>query len=91
MTDEPTCFTAVLRTARKQHYCCECPAPIMPGETYEQINGVWDHRGQTFRTCMPCAEFREQFMDDLCTAYHWDVRTNLGDLQYEWSEFHGKQ
>lgn len=88
MSDAPDAFCAVLRKARKQHHCCECMSPIMPGEIYEYASGVWVGTGQSFKTCTPCAEFRQQFLEDLYSS-HWDNITIFGHLQCEASEFYG--
>jgi hypothetical protein len=44
--------------ARKQHVCCECGATIDPGETYQRVEGMWDGRFYTFKTCDFCAQVR---------------------------------
>lgn len=47
---------AKVRRARKQHCCCECLAPIEPGEHYMETTGVWDGRADRFRQCLFCGE-----------------------------------
>jgi hypothetical protein len=38
----------------------ECNVRIQPGEIYEYVSGVWDHRGASIHTCIVCAELREE-------------------------------
>ena len=41
--------------ARKQHCCCECDKPIMPGTTYVYAKGMWTGGGWvTYKTCLRC-------------------------------------
>ena len=40
--------------ARKEHECCECGDKISPGETYEDVFGVWAGRRKVFKTCRIC-------------------------------------
>lgn len=86
MSDAPSCMISEIRKARKQHRCCECPSPIMPGEHYEHVSGVWDGRGESFKTCEPCAVFRQQFMQDL-DQYRFAVIVSFGHLWEEYSDF----
>jgi hypothetical protein len=49
--------------ARKRHICCECRAPIQPGQAYEIQTGQWN-RGKDiyrFKTCALCVEIRNHF------------------------------
>lgn len=57
--DPPTFYNSVKRKARKQYECDECDGPILPGETYEYVSGLWEDMFSTFRTCERCR--------DLCT------------------------
>jgi hypothetical protein len=47
--------------ARKQHTCCECGEPILRGEWYERVTGLWDGTFGTFATCTLCREIRRAF------------------------------
>ncbi len=58
--DAPSVFREAWPTARKQHVCCECRLPILPGERYQSCFGVWDFGPATMRTCAVCAWFRER-------------------------------
>lgn len=55
-------FRADLRTARKEHTCCECREVIRPGHRYEHAFGI-DGEGGAFtsKTCEICAEVRTVF------------------------------
>jgi hypothetical protein len=60
--EAPAVFREEERQARKAYKCCECRAPIKPGERYENATGLWDGAWATYRTCLTCARIR----DDLC-------------------------
>jgi hypothetical protein len=66
--EEPDAFRQVMRTARVEHRCCECYATIGPGDPYEYSSGVWDSRGDSFKTWDLCAEMRGFFGDKLTEA-----------------------
>ena len=85
--EPPQCMTVIAVKAVKSHQCCECWAPIMPGEVYEKTTGVWDHCGQTFKTCWPCCEVRDQLTKDLRLMWQHDEGICFGHLQDELSEF----
>lgn len=61
----PSCSTTQIRAARKQHKCCECREPIMPGARYEYTSGIWDGQPSSFKTCLLCVEIRNHFA---CTS-----------------------
>ena len=60
--EEVRCSTVTIRKARKQHECCECQQPIVPGKKYEETT-VINHDGypDRFRTCLPCAAIRAHY------------------------------
>lgn len=51
-------YSAVIRTARKQHKCEECSGTIMPGDKYEAVIGKWEGYVSTFKTCSFCVDIR---------------------------------
>ena len=53
--------------ALKEHRCGECREVIKPGETYERVEGVWDGKWLTFKTCSTCVEIRDWFYCDSYT------------------------
>ena len=56
--DGPTVYRQTARVARKTHVCSECGhAAIRPGQTYQDIFGVWDGEISTFKRCKYCDEF----------------------------------
>ena len=87
--DAPSCFFVTLRRAKRQYHCCECPAPIMPGETYEYASGVWENQWRDFKTCLPCAEARQDFLKDLWDQWGYSETSIFGHLQAEMEEFYG--
>ena len=54
-------FSAIKRTARKQHQCSECGDTIHSKDKYEYISGKWDGSFSKHKTCLPCLEVREEF------------------------------
>lgn len=60
----PSCSSTTLRTARKDHICCECDLGIKKGDKYEYTSGVWDGYPDSFKTCLSCKEIRDHFSCD---------------------------
>lgn len=56
---QPSCMTERVRTARKSHRCCECDEPILAGERYHFLSGVWEGQGESFRSHVHCNELRQ--------------------------------
>ena len=54
----PTFYNQSLRTAKKQHKCEECGGPILAGEKYEYVSGLWDGYFNVFKTCERCVDIR---------------------------------
>lgn len=59
--------------ARKQHVCCECYAPILPGEKHFAYRGKWDGDLQTGRQHLLCMEacmfVRDKLNDNECIGF----------------------
>ncbi len=71
----PDVFDKILRQARKDHECSECPVPIKKGDFYYDIRGLWDGSWQNHKICQDCydlANYLQKKEDDFC----W----GLGDL-----------
>ena len=60
----PSCFTTTIRTARRNHRCCECYVPIEPGHQYQYVSGIWDGSPSSFKTCIPCVAARKETCPD---------------------------
>lgn len=56
MSEAPSVFRTVYRTARKQHKCCECRQPIVISERYLYSSGIWDGEPSDYKQCLICAE-----------------------------------
>lgn len=89
MCEDPSVFSACLRKARRAHRCCECRGEISIGEAYEYASGIWDGSADSFKTCMPCAEQRNELLADLShpDAYGPDACIGFGELREQWREF----
>ena len=46
--------TSVVRTARKEHACCECGEAILPLAAYRYSSGVYDGRPYDHKQCTAC-------------------------------------
>lgn len=58
MGEKPSVSTDVCRKARKEHKCCECRETIKVGDTYHFTSGIWEGRGDSFKTCAKCEALR---------------------------------
>lgn len=54
MSDAPSVFRQITRTARKEHKCYECRRTIEPGSNYQYSFGVWDGSAHGFKQCINC-------------------------------------
>ena len=59
--DTNECYFENIRTAAKEHQCCECGEFIKKGEKYELVNIKKWGRWYTEKTCIPCCEIRKCF------------------------------
>ena len=76
--------TSVDRTAKKEHKCCECGRPILPGEKYEYVKGKWEGEFTQFKTCWICKTIREDFFN--CGFYYGQLWEDLYDAFAEYGE-----
>jgi len=53
--------TVKIRKAVKEHKCCECHDPILPGQEYEYASGRFEGDYLTFRTCKTCLQIRSDY------------------------------
>lgn len=76
------------RRARKQHECCACEIPILPGHVYWVIAACWDGQVRDWKRCDRC-QFIHQQLRPLCQAKdEWpDERLNCG---HEFEEAHDR-
>jgi hypothetical protein len=67
------------RTARKQHECCACEIPILPGHGYWVIASCWDNSVHTWKRCLRCQVIHDALVP-LCSARdEWpDEELNCG-------------
>jgi len=54
----PTLYSEVIRKARKTHKCVECYSPIIKGEKYYDVKGLWDGSFSSFKFHKDCHDFR---------------------------------
>ena len=60
----PQAYCEKWRVSRKTHKCCECRGIIFYKERYLYCSGVWDSRGDSYKTCSDCAELRDAINRD---------------------------
>ena len=89
--DLPSLFKKyIVKSARKDHQCCECQRTIKLGETYEYTFGVWNGVAQTFKTCEQCQEIKHWAIESYeesndCFCWHYgrmlsDVREYANEI-----------
>lgn len=76
--ERPGIYSETMQKACKEHKCTECRRKILPGETYQRVDGLWDGNWDHFKTCGDCMSMIEIF---------FDARPCFGDL---WEEFYGE-
>lgn len=67
----PTCHKEKIRTASKEHQCCECFKKIVPGEKYEYVFGIWDSEPHIYKTCLDCKSVRDTFFGSWTYTQVW--------------------
>lgn len=60
MCELPQAYSYKVRTARKNHPCCECNNIIPKGDKYHYHSGVWDFEPNSFKICNRCEELRNK-------------------------------
>ena len=67
----PSVFNQTKPRARKRHRCCECYGWIEVGERYEYSWGIWDGDASTYKTCLGCAQLRDELgkLSDCCVTF----------------------
>ena len=56
--ESPKIYNVKEPVARKEHICCECRCTIKPGEQYEKVEGLWENKFTTYKTCNDCLKIR---------------------------------
>lgn len=78
--EQATVWNAEIRTARKEHRCCECEEAIPIGVRYEYISMLFDGSWDTFRLCLSCQEIGKHFACGngrvICTLWN-DLEENF--------------
>lgn len=74
----PSFFDQREVTARKEHVCCECHKTIQKGERYQVAVGKWNGDFDTHKTCIPCAQLRDEMYN---AAPHPEEGPAFGELR----------
>ena len=85
--DPAEVYVATLPKARKQHRCYECDGPIVKGERYERVFGVWNGSADCFKTCERCVDLRTWVKNNVpCTCWaHGNLHDDLSEtVQSAW-------
>ena len=78
MTMTPTLYEEKLVKARKQHKCAECISPIVKGERYYYVKGLWEGRFDSFKFHKDCHDFRQMITPTY--QRNWDDYIAFGML-----------
>jgi len=71
--ERPAKYSEITRKAIKKHKCTECGREILPGETYQRVDGLWDGSFSHFKTCEYCLSMIEVFFESRpCFGHMWD-------------------
>jgi len=62
MTDNIT-LSDETRTARKQYLCDQCLQPVVPGQKYRRLRGIWEGTPSIFRSHAECEDAAAQMRD----------------------------
>lgn len=84
MSEHPSVYNMIVRTARKDHKCCECSGVIQKGEQYNYHSGVWDGEGASFKVCFDCDALRAYMDSDV---RYEEERTAFGNIRYDMGNF----
>ena len=77
------CTETIVKAARKEHVCIECQEPIPIGASYERVEGLWEGRWETFKTCIPCMRIRKDMFP--CGWIYGQMREDiLGYLEFDY-------
>lgn len=74
----PAVSTTAHPKARKPHKCCECLMQIEKGDIYERVEGLWDGRWYTCKSCDRCAKLRTHCFNE------WEYEHLKDDMLYEY-------
>lgn len=78
MSDLPAVFRQYTRKAKKEHQCCECRRPIMPGSHYQYSSGIWDGSAHDYKQCLNCSLVFNS-ATDISDEYDFPCFTGLGE------------
>jgi hypothetical protein len=83
--DPATIYSASKPKARKAHRCDECGTEIKPGCQYENVFGVWDGHGSTWKTCERCYDLRQWVTNNVpCFCWcHGNMIEDAAEAIYE--------
>lgn len=68
----------IIKSAQGRHTCAECSRPILPGERYERVFGIWEGQMNVFKTCANCLDIR-QFVKNSVPCFCWLHGSMLDD------------
>lgn len=75
-TEMPSVFSDKVRTARREHKCCECRRIIKIREKYHLFKGCWEGKWAEFKTCLECDDLRHELRE----FYYDDEGPPFGEL-----------
>ena len=75
----PSVYSDTMRTARKEHKCCECHLKIRKGDKYHHAKGCWDGVWQEFKTCESCDDLRHELRGTDCVYAPFEQLSEWAD------------
>jgi hypothetical protein len=80
--EQPRVSESKVRKARQLHFCYECQRMIKVGDTYNVIKGNWEGKWYKFKTCLSCAELRNELEYDgelapFGNLYEWAAEAGI--------------
>ena len=83
MGNFPEAFSRKMRTANKEHTCCECNKKIRKGEEYCYESGIWEGAPNSYKTCKDCYQIREAFFCNFVFGSMWeDFRNACAESEF---------
>lgn len=82
--EPPDFYEEVMFRARKQHKCCECRLPILPGEYYHYAAGKWDGDFMAFKTCLACKVIWTSCVQLGSCQCFGELRSEINEIDRYW-------
>jgi hypothetical protein len=82
--DHPDIYNEKLLIARKDHKCSECSRVILKGEQYKKVDGLWQKRWETYKTCAHCLVLQDWLIAQCGGFLHQGLKDEIGEHAYDY-------